>query len=457
MLFFEGQFFLFFAAVLFLSVVCFSRPRARLWVLLISSYVFYGAWDARFLLLIFGSTLVDYLVALRMPALPPAGRKPLLAISLFVNLGCLAAFKYADFGVGSLNALLGTDVPLLHLTLPVGISFFTFQSMSYTIDVYRGRLAPTDDFPTFALFVSFFPQLVAGPIIRASDFLQQAGTALRQAMQPLRLAAPLFIFGLFKKVVVADQLGLIVDAVFQDPAAFGSGDRWMAALAFSGQIYCDFSGYTDMALALGLLLGFRFPLNFKSPYLALGPQDFWRRWHISLSSWLRDYVYIPLGGSRRGPPRMYFALLLTMLVGGLWHGAAWTFVLWGAFHGTLLIVERLLGGATQAPRWTVLWRWPVFFGLTLVGWMIFRAESWALLAAMLDGLWVWQSPDHVPLLILGLGIGYVAVEHILAELDRRHGLTERFEWAALALAGLLLPLCFLLSPAESTEFIYFSF
>jgi alginate O-acetyltransferase complex protein AlgI len=457
MLFFEGQFLVFMFAVLLVSAACMSRVQARAALLLIASYVFYAAWDPRFLLLIYGSTVIDFMVAKRMPSADPRKKKRLLLTSLIVNLGSLALFKYADFGIASFNMLIGVELPLIELTLPVGISFFTFQSMSYTIDVYRGELEPERDFTIFALFVAFFPQLVAGPIIRAADFLAQAKSALRTTITRVWIAAPLFVFGLFKKVVIADRLGPIVDAVFADPTAFSSGDRWMATLAFAGQIYCDFSGYTDMALAVCILLGFDFPLNFRSPYLALGPQEFWRRWHISLSTWLRDYLYVPLGGSRHGIRRMYIALFLTMLLGGLWHGAAWTFVLWGAYHGLLLILERLLAPPPKQPRIWDLWRWPTFFLLTLLGWLFFRAQSWAEMLGMLDGLWRWEPATKVPLAIIGVCMAYVGIEHMLGELNRHHRWTERYELAIVALAGLLLPLCFLLRPDKAAPFIYFQF
>lgn len=457
MLFFEGQFLVFLLAVLLASAACRRNVRARAAVLLSASYVFYAAWDPRFLLLIYFSTLLDFVVARRMPGADPRTKKQLLLTSLIVNLGSLAIFKYADFGIASLNALLGTELPLLELILPVGISFFTFQSMSYTIDVYRGQLEPERDFTNFALFVAFFPQLVAGPIIRAADFLSQAKSALQITAQRVWIAAPLFVFGLFKKVVIADRLGPIVDMVYADPSGFGSGDRWLATLAFAGQIYCDFSGYTDMALALCILFGFQFPLNFRSPYLSLGPQEFWRRWHISLSTWLRDYLYIPLGGSKHGVRRMYVALFMTMLLGGLWHGAAWTFVLWGAYHGTLLILERQFAPPPKQPGLRDLWRWPVFFVLTLLGWLCFRVRSWADLLAMLDGLHRWQPASKVPVAVIGVCMAYVALEQVLGELDHRHRWSERYQLATVALAGLLLPLCFLLRPDKATQFIYFQF
>ena len=352
-----------------------------------------------------------------------------------------------------MNALLGTQWALLGLTLPVGISFFTFQSMSYTIDVYRGRLEPDPDFATFALFVSFFPQLVAGPIIRAAEFLPQVKSALRRPLHDLTVAAPLFVFGLFKKVVVADQLGAVLDPVFADPAAFSSIDRWTATLAFAGQIYCDFSGYTDMALALCMAVGFSFPRNFESPYLACGPRSFWRRWHISLSTWLRDYLYVPLGGNRKGPGRLYLALILTMTLGGLWHGARWTFVIWGLFHGSLLIVERLLGERAP-PAWM---RWPLFFVLTLLGWMIFRADSLDSLLVMLDGMWSPQGGSRIAWPLVLAGTAWVAVDHLVGEWNRRSGFGERHPWLGFAGAGLLLPLCFVLRPDHSEPFIYFQF
>jgi len=459
MLFYDGIFLVFLVGLLLLSALLGigeRSVRARGLLLLSASYLFYAAWDVRFLALIAGSTIVDYALAARMPGAAPGRRRALLIASLCVNLGSLALFKYLDMGIETLNAIAGTALEPLALTLPVGISFFTFQSMSYTIDVYRGQLEPEPDFGRFALFVSFFPQLVAGPIIRAADFLPQVSRALARPVHAASAAVPLFVFGLFKKVVVADQLGGIADPIFADPTAFAVGDRALAALAFTGQIYCDFSGYTDMALALCALFGFDFPLNFRSPYLARGPQDFWRRWHISLSTWLRDYLYISLGGSRLGVGRTYVALSLTMLLGGLWHGASWTFVLWGAFHGGLLVTGRLIGGpALDHPLLSPL-RWAFFLLLTILGWVIFRVDSMAQLGAMLDGLGSPAMPAHEFAWVVYIGLFYVALEQLAAEyLRQRRGpwwITLRY-----ALAGVLLPLCFLLRPDRTPDFIYFQF
>jgi len=460
MLFHDGIFLVFIVAVVLLTALVRGR-RSRVWLLLVASYVFYAAWDWRFLGLIALSTAVDYFVGLGLAASEaPRRRKRLLVASLVVNLGLLGVFKYLDFFVDSFNAAFSGMIPLPGLTLPVGISFFTFQSMSYTIDIYRRQLEPKRDPAEFALFVAFFPQLVAGPIIRARDFLGQMDVALARFPNRVKRAVPLFCLGLFKKVAVADNLALVADGVFADPAAFGGLDRWLGALAFTGQIYCDFSGYTDMALALCALFGFTFPLNFRAPYLSLGPQSFWRRWHISLSSWLRDYLYIPLGGSRYGVGRMYLALTMTMVLGGIWHGAAWTFVLWGTYQGVLLVLERLL--APRVPGFDS-WagravRWPLFFLLTVVGWIVFRADSVGSIGVMLTGLSDLAAPATVAWRVVLAGGLFVALEHALGELDREGGgHVTRSDLLTFAGAGLLLLGALVLKPTTSVPFIYFQF
>jgi len=457
MLFFDGMFLIFLLAL----VACFSiirSLRARVGLLLVASYVFYAAWDWRFLVLIFGSTLLDFAVGRALPAAETGRRRGLLALSLAGNLGVLAVFKYADFGIETMRTLLGVDWGLLSLTLPVGISFYTFQSMSYTIDIYRRLLTPEPSFARFALYVSFFPQLVAGPIIRARTFLPQIDSALTHFPNRLSTALPLFTLGLFKKVAIADNLALIVDPVFAAPEAAVAADVVLATLAFAGQIYCDFSGYTDMALALGAFFGFRLPDNFHSPYLSRGPREFWRRWHISLSTWLRDYLYIPIGGSRRGRARTLLALAITMLLGGLWHGAAWTFVAWGAYHGAMLIGERLFEeGAPKlseslAPLGTAL-----FFPLTLFGWLLFRAASVAELRELLAAL-ARPGEATVAVPIVLLCTLFIAAEHVIGEWARRSDRSiDRHPRLAFLLAGLALPLCVLLRPNDLTPFIYFQF
>jgi alginate O-acetyltransferase complex protein AlgI len=457
-LFFDGAFLLF-LGVLALALLAVRSVRGRVWVLTAASYACYAAWDWRYVPLLFGCTAFPWLLASRMPSAGPAGRRRLLVLSLAGNLGVLALFKYLDFGLGTLNTLFGLQVPLAGLALPVGVSFFTFQAIAYTLEVYRGNLEPCR-FASFLHFVSFFPSLSSGPILRAGDYLAQVRTALATFPNHVAEAVPLFVLGLFKKVVVADHVTLLVDQVFRAPAAHSSLQRVEAALGFTVQIYCDFSGYTDMALALLLLFGFRFPLNFRSPYLSRGPQEFWRRWHISLSTWLRDFLYKPLGGSRQGPARTYFALLMTMLLGGLWHGAAWGFVLWGLYHGTLLVLERLVRERVPAVLRRALTplSWLGFMALTLVGWTLFRADSLAGAAAMLDHAWWPTGKSLAGDAVLWAACGFVAVEHVLGEVLRaRESRPAWWPYLAFAVAGLMLAGVLLLRPVQNIPFIYFQF
>ncbi|MCZ6783179.1 MAG: MBOAT family protein [Proteobacteria bacterium] len=397
MLFTEARFLLFFAMV-FSAYWALRRNDLRKHLLLAASYIFYSAWDWRFLFLILGSTAINFFaVRIMTSPEPPLSRRFWLWLGLAANLTTLGFFKYFDFFVESASGLLdwlGLSVPArtLHVVLPVGISFYTFQSMSYTVDVYRGRLAPTRSFADFALFVSFFPQLVAGPIVRASTFLPQLERARSFASVEVRRCLALFLLGFFKKACVADQLAVAVDPVFASPERFAPASKWLAACLYHIQIYCDFSGYTDMALATAGLLGYRLTRNFDFPYLARSMREFWRRWHISLSSWFRDYLYVPLGGNRVPRAHMFLNLWIVFLLCGLWHGAAWNFVLWGALHGSLLAVERWGGGRwlDAAPRplqhlyvsVAVLLAWVVFrspdlaSGLTFLAGM-FRFHGWA--------------------------------------------------------------------------------
>ncbi|UCE60913.1 MAG: MBOAT family protein [Phycisphaerales bacterium] len=416
-----------FAAFFFVvSAFCLASMR-RLVVqnllLLVASYFFYGWWDWRFLSLIALSTVIDFLCGREIDrrtkstepssspstrghspeerihqdevaaagayAHSPRARKAFLIISVTANLGILGFFKYFDFFVTGCADLLNTiGLPLsprlLNVVLPVGISFYTFQTLSYTIDVYRGVIRAERSLLNFAVFVAFFPQLVAGPILRARDFLPQVCRPRQLRASHVYDGSYLILWGLFKKVVIADNLAMEVDRVFGAETLPHGGAVLVAVYAFAVQIYCDFSGYTDIARGVARMMGFDIPLNFNLPYFARNPSEFWRRWHISLSSWLRDYLYIPLGGSRKGPRRTAINLALTMILGGLWHGAAWTFVLWGVYHGVLLVVHKavkpyLQSWARLVPRrCVILHDWIIiagFFHLTCVGWLIFRAES----------------------------------------------------------------------------------
>lgn len=347
MLFNTLVFWLFFILVYLLYRVLPHRRQNGL--LLLASYVFYGWWDWRFLGLIWLSTIVDYVSARMIETAHRGGRRRAwLVTSVVVNLGLLGLFKYFDFFASSLARLmqvagLHADDVTLSIVLPVGISFYTFQTMSYTIEVYRGTIRARRNLLDLALYVAFFPQLVAGPIERAGRLLPQIEKPRQMGAGAMRAGAWLCLWGLFKKMVIADNLGLLADSVFSGNAAPSGGELLVGVLAFAFQIYCDFSGYSDIARGLARLMGFSLMRNFNIPYMAADPSSFWKRWHISLSTWLRDYLYIPLGGNRRGRRRTWINLMITMLLGGLWHGASWLFVLWGLYHGLLLVGYRLVG------------------------------------------------------------------------------------------------------------------
>jgi D-alanyl-lipoteichoic acid acyltransferase DltB (MBOAT superfamily) len=343
MLFYTPEF-LAFSLILLVALGIAHRDTPRKILLLIASYVFYMWWNPAFILLIVFTTAVSFVVGSSISRTDDrARRRALLTVGVAASLSVLGFFKYADFVQDNTLVLLrqmGFEVhwTTLNIILPVGISFYTFQCLSYTIDVYRRRIPPAPTPLDFALYVAFFPQLVAGPIVRAADFLPQLRGPIRIGCD--QRAFFLIMRGLAKKVFVADNLAILVDGVFADPSQWPSSVIWIAAACFGVQIYCDFSGYSDIAIGVARVLGFEIPRNFDHPYAARNPSDFWRRWHISLSSWLRDYLYIPLGGNRYGRLLTYRNLMLTMLLGGLWHGASWNFVLWGFLHGLILVVHR---------------------------------------------------------------------------------------------------------------------
>ncbi|MBN2327195.1 MAG: MBOAT family protein [Candidatus Omnitrophica bacterium] len=347
--------------------------------LLIASYVFYGWWNPLYLGLIVYSTLLDYLAVNRMSVSPR--RLMWLMFSIINNLGLLGFFKYGKFATENINAVLSTlhftyQLPMPDVLLPVGISFYTFQSMSYTIDYYRGEIDRETSFIRFATFVSLFPQLVAGPIERAKNLLPQLNVAPPITREDISDGVSLFVLGLFKKVALANYLAIYADRIYASPSFYASPALLMGTFAFAWQIYFDFSGYTDMARGVARMMGYRLMLNFNNPYLAMGIGDFWARWHISLSTWFRDYVYIPLGGNRHGTYQTYRNIFLTMVISGLWHGAAWTFVIWGALHaiGTLLTraMERNAWYKTSVPRWfKQMW----VFIFVCFTWIFFRSES----------------------------------------------------------------------------------
>lgn len=410
-----GLFFLVFAAVW----TAWSNDWRKL-ILLVASWVFYGAWDWRFVPLLIVSAVMNWGTAALIARTPePARRKRWLIAGVALNLALLGFFKYFDFfaeQAGSLLALSGIkqDPALRQVLLPVGISFLTFQGISYVVDVSKGRLPPARLLDILTL-MSFFPHLVAGPIVRAADLVPQFQTSPRLNRGMVSMGLLLIVWGLFKKAVIASELSTqFVDPVFAAPALHSQLDLILASYGYAVQIYCDFSAYSDMAIGVAALLGYRFPRNFDRPYRAESLQDFWRRWHISLSRWLRDYLYIDaLGGNRGGRFRVYRNLMITMLLGGLWHGAAWTFVIWGGLHGAALCIERVWARAPLTKAW-VLPRWAkivLTFHVVTLGWIFFRAASFGDAIAYLGGIFspapgaeTSVTPLVLALIVFGLAI-----------------------------------------------------
>ena len=473
MLFPTIQFAIFFPIVFVLAWLL--RPYPTRWkvLMVIASYVFYGWWDWHYVFLLGGSTIANQIFAKLIAPTREPFRRWLLFLAVAVNLGVLAYFKYYGFFATSVvNSFsdLGIKVspPLFQIILPIGISFFTFQALSYVIDTYRRKVEPVR-FLDFATYLSFFPHLVAGPIVRASEFLPQ----LKERPDPRYLdgshAFRLIVAGMFKKVVVSSYLaGAIVDKVFAAPANHSSLEILFAIYAYAIQIYADFSGYTDIAIGIALLLGIRFPPNFDSPYTARSLQDFWRRWHMTLSRFLRDYLYIPLGGSRGTKWQTYRNLMLTMLIGGLWHGAAWTFVVWGGIHGVGLAVEHFradrreqlgLPEPAQTPRRMIL-EWAITFNVVCLAWVFFRSPTFDTAFTMLQRLFTaWGPAPLVTPLLLFTIVAMLASQFVPEDAMRQ--IQARFSRFPVVAQGLTLAGCFFvinaLGPIGVAPFIYFQF
>lgn len=440
MLFNSIDFAIFFPIVFILYWIVARHLKLRNLLILISSYVFYGWWDWRFLFLIFISSIVDYLVGqLIYKTDSEKKRKKLLWVSLLVNLGFLIYFKYTNFFIDTFIdsfRLFGKEmqVSTLNIILPVGISFYTFQTLSYTIDIYRKQLKPTYDPLAFFAFVAFFPQLVAGPIERASHLLPQFYKTYKFNYNQVKSGLLLMAFGLFKKMVIADRVAILVNQVYNNPSDYQGVEIIIATIFFAFQIYCDFSGYSDIAIGLARTMGFDLMKNFDSPYLSKSITEFWRRWHISLSTWFRDYVYIPLGGSRKGKYRTYSNLFIVFLVSGLWHGAAMTFVIWGAIHGFIIVLEKAISkqryqlykrlNITKGSLVRKLVFIPIIFTIVCFAWIFFRANS------LKDALFLVKNIhlNNIDNLINGniYELGLVKPEFILALMAV--GILILFEW-----------------------------
>lgn len=440
--------------------------------LLLASYLFYMAWNPPFILLLWISTVVDWYAAQALVrAEKPMARRAWMLLSVVANLGMLFYFKYGNFLMENFTALaaqlgLAYSAPKFDIILPVGISFYTFATMSYTLDIYLRRAKPASNFLDYALFVTFFPHLVAGPIMRPTELVPQFAQERRATPEQLRFGLALVTLGMFQKIVLADSfLAPAAEAVYDSGKLPGMMDAWIATLAFSGQIFCDFAGYSTTAIGVAMCLGFAMPDNFRFPYAAIGFTDFWRRWHITLSAWLRDYLYIPLGGNRHGAARTYGALMATMLLGGLWHGASWTFVAWGGLHGLYLVAERKLR------QWFCDYR-PGPFSALLLGlltyalvnltWVFFRAKSfhdaWQILGGMV-GANGGAAPilPTMRLVTVALIIAAIVCAHWrLRQRTLEEAVSETRPWL---LAGALVLMLFaiVIAQGEGNAFIYFQF
>ncbi len=474
MLFYSPEF-LFFSVILLGLLGIVHRDEPRKLILLLASYVFYMWWNPAFILLIIFSTAVDYVIGGRMAdEESTVRRRALLVISMCSNLGLLFFFKYFGLFTDSLLGLMrmaGGDPSwtTINITLPVGISFYTFQTMSYTIDIYRRKIPATRSPLDFALFVAFFPQLVAGPIVRASVFLPQLTRKIRLYCDQETVF--LLLRGFAKKVLVADNIAMLVDGVYAAPGEWPSFIIWIATIGFAIQIYCDFSGYSDIAIAVARILGFELPQNFNHPYIARNPSDFWQRWHISLSSWLRDYLYISLGGNRMGAWMTYRNLMLTMLLGGLWHGASWNFLLWGFLHGAILVVHRLYTrGNTRKPSSNpliTLLSVLLMQYCVLITWISFRLTDFDLMTEAMRKFILFDFEFSVA----GIGLGslslfssvlimaaFVALQALsvrVGHIDRYLGIVRTP--LALSLCVLFGFVAFFLWPLAQAPFIYFQF
>ncbi|MBR6814847.1 MAG: MBOAT family protein [Alistipes sp.] len=446
-----------------------------LYVIAFSLYFYYKSSGIYFLLLIF-SAVADYLIAHAIDSSQSRReRKGWVTLSVVINLGMLAYFKYTNFFIEMANSLVGEGfLQFQNIFLPVGISFFVFQSMSYTIDVYRGTLRPLDRFFDYLFYLSFFPQVLAGPIVRAKDFLPQIRKPLMVTRQMFGVGVSLVLVGLIKKAIISDYISLnFVDRIFDEPALYSGFECLMGIYGYALQIYCDFSGYSDMAIGIALLLGFQFPKNFDAPYKSATITEFWRRWHISLSNWLRDYLYISLGGNRKGRWRTYLNLLITMVLGGLWHGAAVRFILWGALHGVALAVHKLwlevvpgskALGKDMNPVTRVL-GWFVTFNIVCLGWLLFRAEDMQTVHLMLYQIFHSFSPQIIPQVIEGYKVvfGLIVLGYMMhfmpAKIDeditRKVG-TASFWWQVAMLTAVIW--CVMqIKSSDIQPFIYFQF
>jgi D-alanyl-lipoteichoic acid acyltransferase DltB (MBOAT superfamily) len=478
LIFNSGFFLFFFIVVMLFYPLLVGKIRVRTWYLMLFSLYFYYKTSGEFVLLLIITAGVNFLLGAAIHSAEKKGaRKALMWLSVLWNLGSLGYFKYTNFVIDIVNQVFGGALPAMDIFLPVGISFFTFQTMSYTLDIYFGKLAPIRSFADFLFFVSFFPQLVAGPILRASWFIPQINKHLSLNRDQIARALVLILAGLIKKGVIADYISInFVDRVFDNPALFSGVENMLAVYAYGLQIYCDFSGYSDIAIGLATLMGFQLQANFNGPYRAYSITDFWHRWHISLSTWLRDYLYIPLGGNRKGKVRTYINLMLTMVLGGLWHGASWNFVFWGTIHGVALALDKFFSnvfGRKKAAEGKPSKLNPVLrtlgviitFNFVSFAWIFFRSRTFADAGTVLTRIftefnapiflkWLAQNQLVAALILIGF------LSHWLPE-RTSEGFTRLLRNIPLPFQALMLAvviwILFQFRSADIQPFIYFQF
>jgi len=471
MVFNSLTFVVFFALVLALHAMPFGWTTKKI-NLLIASYLFYAAWNPPFVILLWVSTVVDWYAAQGLvKAERPTHRRAWMLLSVVVNLGMLSYFKYGKFLLENFQAAMSTvgidyQPPDFSIVLPVGISFYTFATLSYTLDVYLRRAAPARNFLDYALFVTFFPHLVAGPIMRPTELVPQFVEPRKASGDQLRFGLALMTLGLFQKIVLADSfLARPAEMVYDGTKIPGALDSWIATLAFSGQIFCDFAGYSTTAIGAAMCLGFAMPDNFRFPYAAVGFSDFWRRWHITLSSWLRDYLYIPLGGNRHGEARTYLALMTTMLLGGLWHGASWAFVVWGGLHGVYLSTERALrkrfADYTPGPL-ALLGFGLLTYALINVTWVFFRAKSFEKAWLVLKGMFGFNAKAEPILPVVHLVcvvaiVGGIVFAHWLMRARTLESTIARAPAPVLSVVWACMAFAIVIAQGTGNAFIYFQF
>jgi alginate O-acetyltransferase complex protein AlgI len=458
MIFNSNVFLLAFLPIVFILFWSFHSKTWRYVLLAAAGYVFYGWWNWRYCFLLLFSSLVSFTAGRLIAGSDrPGRRRAILIAAISVDLAILGFFKYYNFFASTLNALVpdGGLLPLVNVVLPIGISFYTFHTISYIVDVYAGRVRATGNFWEYQTYVNLFSQLVAGPIVR---FRQIEGDLEKIDGPPreewIARGIGFFVIGMVKKVIIADQIASGINPILHGWPEMSFVGAWIAALGYTCQLYFDFSGYSDMAVGLGYLFGLRIPQNFNSPYRALGIQDFWRRWHISLSSWLRDYLYYPLGGNRKGPARTYLNLMIVMLLGGLWHGANWTFVVWGAYHGLLLIIDRI-GQPFFSRMPHALYRLQTFV-LVMFGWVLFRSESFTMALHWLQTLFRPGVGGHVPdaARLAGLTALALLIARFVPE-PWEFKFSTRPRWAVAYAVAFLV--CYLFMNGSETVFLYYQF